>query len=279
MDQAMSVLDDLDRAAQRIETPCGDGHLVWRVWNATAGDPIVLLHGGNGSWRHWVRQIPHLAATRRVIAPDLPGLGESAMMPAPEDPPHAAQILLEGWRDAVGETRADLVGFSYGANVAGQVAARRGDALRSLTLVGAGSLGLARNAVPLEKVRNRHGEDRIAAHRFNLASLMIADPTRIDALALTIQEWNTVHARFRSRGFANAAMLKDALAKTTAPLTAIWGERDQIALGHLPKRCAALCEARPDAAITLIPDAGHWTAYEAPEAFNAALAEALRRAG
>jgi len=275
----MSLLDDLDSAARRIETPCGEGHLVWRVWNPTAADPIVLLHGGNGSWRHWVRQIPRLAATRRVIAPDLPGLGDSAMMPDPQDPPHAARMVLDGWHAAVGATRADLVGFSYGANVAGQVAARKGDALRSLTLVGAGSLGVARNAVPLEKVRDKRDAARIAAHRFNLASLMIADPARIDDLALAIQEWNTVHARFRSRGFANAALLQEALAKTTAPLTAIWGERDQIAFGHIPQRCAAVREARPDAAIALIPDAGHWTAYEAPDAFDAALDAALRRAG
>jgi pimeloyl-ACP methyl ester carboxylesterase len=275
----MTLLDDLDRAARRIETPCGDGRLVWRVWNAGAADPIVLLHGGNGSWRHWVRQIPTLAATRRVIAPDLPGLGESAMMPEPEDPPHAARILLDGWRDAVGAARADLVGFSYGSNVAGQVATRMGDALRSLTIVGAGSLGVARNAVPLEKVRDKQGAARIAAHRFNLASLMIADPARIDDLAIAIQDWNTVHARFRSRGFANAALLKEALARTSAPLTAIWGERDQIALGHIPQRCQAVRAARPDAAFALIPDAGHWTAYEAPEAFNAALEAALRRAG
>lgn len=279
MGRAMSLLDALDRAAFRIETRCGEGSLVWRIWNAAAGDPIVLLHGGNGSWRHWVRQIPRLAATRAVIAPDLPGLGDSAMMPDPQDPPHAARILLDGWAAAIGAARADLVGFSYGANVAGQVAARMGDALRSLTLVGAGSLGVARNAVPLEKVRDKQGEARIAAHRFNLASLMIADPARIDDLAIAIQEWNTVHARFRSRGFANAGLLKDALARTTVPVTAMWGERDQIALGHIPQRCEAVRAARPDAAITLIPDAGHWTAYEAPAAFGAALDAALRRAG
>jgi pimeloyl-ACP methyl ester carboxylesterase len=47
----------------------------------------------------------------------------------------------------------------------------------------------------------------------------------------------------------------------------------------MPQRSEAVRQARPDAAITLIPDAGHWTAHEAPEAFGAALEAALRRAG
>lgn len=65
----------------------------------------------------------------------------------------------------------------------------------------------------------------------------------------------------------------------TAPRTAIRGQRDQIAPGHMPQRSEAVREVRPAAAITLIPDAGHWTAHEAPEAFGAALEAALRRAG
>lgn len=275
----MRLIDELDRAATRLETPCGEGRLVWRVWNPAAGQPVVLLHGGNGSWRHWVRQIGPLAAARTVIAPDLPGLGESAMPPAPQDPPQVAHELLQGWERVVGQARADLVGFSFGASIAGCIAARPGPALRSLTIVGAGALGVARNPIALRKLRDREGADRLAAHRFNLAALMIADPARIDDLAIAIQEWNTRHARLRSRGFANTALLKEALARSTAPLTAIWGERDQIALGHLPLRCAAVSEARPDAAFAIIPGAGHWAAYEAPEAFAIALGQALRRAG
>lgn len=275
----MGLIDELDRAATRIETPCGEGRLVWRVWNPAAGRPIVLLHGGNGSWRHWVRQIGSLAAARTVIAPDLPGLGESAMPPDPQDPPQAARILLQGWERVVGAARADLVGFSFGASIAGCIAARLGAALRSLAIVGAGALGVARNPIELRKLRDKEGAERLAAHRFNLAALMIADPARIDDLAIGIQEWNTRHARLRSRGFANTALLKEALARSSAPLTAIWGERDQIALGNLPLRCAAVREARPDAAFAIIPGAGHWTAYEAPEAFGIALEQALRRAG
>lgn len=266
-----AILDELDSAVRRTTTPCGDGSMVWRIWNAEGGDPLVLFHGGSGSWRHWVRQIPRFAATRCVIVPDLPGLGDSAMPPEPHDPPHSARIAAAGLREVLGGRRCDLVGFSFGANVAGHVAAEPGAPIRSLMLVGAGSLGLARHPVPLEKVRDKAGAERIAAHRFNLESLMIADPAGIDDLALAIQERNTVLARFRSRGFANAAMLKQALARTAMPLLVMWGERDQVAVANIPGRIAAVREVRPDARVEVVPGAGHWTMYEAPEAFDAAL--------
>ena len=72
--QAASALQD---RAQVVHTPCGPGTLVWRVWGQ--GRPIVMLHGGSGSWNHWVRNIDALLASgRQVIAPDLPGFGDSA---------------------------------------------------------------------------------------------------------------------------------------------------------------------------------------------------------
>ncbi|WP_270938144.1 alpha/beta fold hydrolase [Falsiroseomonas oryzae] len=268
---SLAILEELDAAATRVETPCGAGSMVWRIWNPAGGSPLVLLHGGSGSWRHWIRQIPHYAARRCVIVPDLPGLGDSAMPDEPHDPPHAARIVAAGLPHVAGGHAVDLVGFSFGANLAGHAAAELGPAIRTLALLGAGSLGLARNAVPLEKIRDKQGAARVAAHRFNLNSLMIADAAKIDPLALEIQERNTVQARFRSRGFANATQLKAALARTAMPLAAIWGELDQVAVGHIPSRIAAVRESRPDAVAELIPGAGHWTMYEAPEAFHAAL--------
>ncbi|MGG5818308.1 alpha/beta fold hydrolase [Falsiroseomonas sp. HW251] len=274
----MRILDELDREAARVKTPCGDGAMVWRIWN-DGEVPLVMLHGGNGSWRHWVRQIERHRATRCLVAPDLPGLGESATPPEPHEPPHSARIVAEGLRRVLDGRRCDIVAFSFGAILSGSVAAEVGEAVRTLTVVGAGSLGVPRNPVPLEKIRDKQGEARIAAHRFNLKSLMIADPAAIDDLAVAIQEWNTVHARFRSRGFANATMLKDALARTRVPVTAIWGERDQIAVGHIEQRAAAVREVRPDARVEIVPRAGHWTMYEAPEAIDEALGRALAAAG
>ena len=48
------------------------------------GPPVVLLHGPAGNAAHWMRVIPALATTRRVIVPDLPGHGASIVDDAGE---------------------------------------------------------------------------------------------------------------------------------------------------------------------------------------------------
>jgi len=284
MNQAMTghteapeaLLDRLDKAAQRRETPCGDGTMVWRSWGE--GEPLVLFHGGSGSWRHWIRNIEPLSRHRMVVCPDLPGLGESAMPPVTDSPAPIAALVRQGLTVVLGEGRRfDLVGFSFGALLAGHLAAQAGAELRSVTLVGAGALGLPRPRTELLKVRDKQGEARIAAHRHNLATLMLADPAAIDDLALLIQEWNTAHGRFRSRGFAQGASLRDAIAEAKAPVALIYGERDAIAWPDLEARFAALRAVQPQAWTGVIPGAGHWVAYEAAEAFNAMLLDMLRR--
>ncbi len=50
-----AFLNRLDAAATRQETQLGTGRMVWRSWGS--GPALVLLHGGSGSWRHWVRNI------------------------------------------------------------------------------------------------------------------------------------------------------------------------------------------------------------------------------
>ncbi len=276
------LLARLAASARRIETPCGEGRMVWRLWGEPKGGtgpatPLVLLHGGSGSWRHWARNIEPLSRDRLVVCPDLPGLGDSDMPPPAESPAPVAAILRAGLADILGRGRYDLCGFSFGALLAGHLAAQADERLRSVTLVGAGALGLPRQITPLRKVRSETGEARLAAHRHNLATLMFADPACIDALALAIQEANTVAARFRSRGFASTTSLKDAIARARAPVALLYGERDAIAFPEIGRRFAALREVQPEAWTGLIPGAGHWVAYEAAESFNAMLGEMLAR--
>lgn len=270
----MSGIEDVAARAEVARTPCGDGEVVWRLWGQ--GTPLVLLHGGSGSWMHWLRNIPVLAERYRVMAPDTPGLGESAMPPGEGAPADAALPLREGLARILGERRRyHLCGFSFGANVGGHLAALEGGHVLSLTLVGAASLGLPRPPLELLKVRDKSGTERREANRENLARLMIHDPARIDNVALDIQEHNTQHARLRSRGYAPGDGLKRALGRVVAPLAGIWGEFDAVAMPDVRTRLDVLRGIDPGLMEAVIPGAGHWVAYEAAEDFNAALLRVL----
>jgi pimeloyl-ACP methyl ester carboxylesterase len=248
--------------------------MVWRSWGS--GKPLVLLHGGTGSWRHWARNVLSLAQTYQVLAPDLPGLGSSDMPPEPYTPQSVAAIVGGGIDALLGEAaRYDLAGFSFGALVSSQLALQHGARLHSLTVVGPNSLGMQRAPVQLEKVRSREGVDRVAANRTNLGRFMFADPSRIDDAAIAIQDWNTRHARLRSKGFAEASYIKDAVAVVPTRVNAIWGSNDVTAWPSIQARVDVLRAARPDADVRVIDGAGHWVAYEAADAFDAMLLEMI----
>ena len=101
--------------ARRHTTPCGDGQLVWHAWGREQDEPLVLLHGGSGSWTHWIRNVEALAAAaRRVVVPDLPGFGDSARPPGGQDADFVAPALATGLRELLGDAPVDVVGFSFG---------------------------------------------------------------------------------------------------------------------------------------------------------------------
>ena len=272
-----AIVDALARTARKVRTPCGDGAMVWRVWGA--GAPLVLFHGGSGSWTHWIRNIPELSRHYELWVADIPGLGDSAMPPKPWVPATIADVVVAGLGQQFPvSARLHFAGFSFGGQVAGLAATRMGDRIRSLTLIGVAALGLrADPREPFEKVRVGMSAAEIAAvYRQNLAVLMFADPANIDALAVHIQAENIKRARFRSRPFAPTDNLARALAEVSAPLKTIWGTRDIIARPSLEARLDILRRHHPELAVGLIEGAGHWVAYEAADRFNAAFLELLR---
>jgi pimeloyl-ACP methyl ester carboxylesterase len=270
-----AFLDRLEQSAARVETPCGDGVMVWRWWGD--GPVLVLLHGGAGSWRHWAHNIDDLSRDYRLVVPDLPGLGESAMLPEPQTAETVAAILADGIDRILGsDVTYDLVGFSFGGTAAGCLAARHGSRVRSLTLVCSGGVGPSASQVELLKVRHLEGEARVAAHRTNLNRLMIADPAKIDALALLIQDWNTRHSRLKTPDLSRSGALRTALEAVHVPVNGIWGGLDPPAAPRAQEREAALRALRPEVNFRMIEGAGHWVAYEAAEEFNATLREMLR---
>ena len=275
-----TILDRVQNQASRFETPCGDGKMVWHLWDLSGGTaPVVaLFHGGAGSWRHWIRSIPALVATYRVLVPDLPGLGESDFPPDADDAFAIAAIVADGIDAIVGAaTCFEVVGFSFGGTMAACVGALRGTRVRSVTIIGSSGVGAVGSAVKLEKVRHLEGQQRRDTHRINLNRLMIADPAKIDELAIRIQDWNTVRSRLRTPAISRSGAIMRAIDQLRSPLNGMWGEFDAPANPKGPERVATLRAHCPDADIRLIPKTGHWAAYESADTVNAILLEMLAR--
>ena len=275
MSRQSDIVADLEREAKAFRTPCGEGDLVWRRWGA--GEPVVLCHGGSGSWTHWIKTIPVLAQHCEVWAPDLPGLGDSAMPPRPWTPATSAEVLAAGLREIISADRpVHLVGFSFGAHVATLAAAQLNDRLADLTIIGSAALGLPWRDLELPKDRSSMTVvERRGVHRRTLEILMLADPAKIDELAIDLQMANVARARFRSREFAATDEIRTTLAHVTVPLKAIWGARDPLARPNVEACFDVLRLHHPELVTRTIPDAGHWVMYEAADLFNAGLLELL----
>ena len=272
-EETIAVVRGVAAEARRVETPCGDGHMVWHVWGD--GPPLALLHGGYGSWTHWVRNVLPLSQTFTVAAPDLPGLGESATPPEPHTAEGLANIVVEGLELVFPEfTGLHIAGFSFGGVLGGHVAALLGARVGALTIVGSNGLGLVRQPTELRRLPEGASEpEALAVARHNLAALMIADPAKIDELAVYIQAQNAPRGRVKSRRFSRADTLARALPLIKARVDGIWGERDATAYPHVDDRARALRNVQPDARFEVIPGAGHWVQYEAADKFNPLLAD------
>ena len=276
--QVLSVVDlqRLAAVAGRHDVPCGDGTMAWRSWGD--GPPVVLLHGGSGSWTHWARNIAALvAAGRQAWIPDLPGFGESARPPTGGDADALPEPVETALAALIGDAPVDLVGFSFGSMVAAFVAARRPERVRRLVLCGAPALGI-RPAEPLVLKAWGHlppGPELDAAHRENLARLMVARPESIDALALAIHAANLQRDRMRLRRLSRTDVLLRTLREVRCPVWGIWGSEDVLYRGAQDLIAPALSAAPGFRGLTLVPGAGHWVQFEDAPAFDRALAAAL----
>jgi len=269
--EAAAAVSVLNRAARKETSPCGSGAMVWRVWGT--GEPLLLFHGGSGSWTHWLRAIPVLSRHFELWVPDIPGLGSSAMPPEPLVPASIADVAAAGVERLLPQgARVRIAGFSFGGHVATLLAARLGERVRDLTLIGVAALGL--EAEPRQRFHKlRTGMtpvERAAVFHQNLGVLMFADPANIDALAIHLQAENVRRARFRSRPFAASDGLARALPAVRVPLKTIWGTRDIVARPGVETRLAVLRRHHPELEVRLIDGAGHWVMYEAADRFNAA---------
>lgn len=239
---------------------------------------VVLIHGAghdHSVWNLLARRLAHHGFA--VLAPDLPGHGRSA------GPALASVESLAAWvgrfLDAVGVTRANLIGHSMGSLIALQFAADQGARVDKLVLVG--SVAPMPVAKPLLDAAH---DDRDAAHAMiNLWSYSpgaqlgrSASPgLHLPNVNLRLMERQAPGVLAIDLGACNAyAGGLVAAARVSARTAMICGARDQMT----PPRAAkplhqALVNASGGARMITLDGAGHAIMAETPEA----LAHAVER--
>ncbi len=245
------------------------------------GPAVMLLHGFTGDHTTLDMLAERLAATNRVIVPDLGGHGRST---SPEsDDAHSVDAMV-GHVLALAHSldlgRFHLVGYSMGGRVALTAACDHGDRLESLVLIGA-SAGLVD---PAERKTRREADEALAAGLADdgleafvdrwMANPLFATQARLgpEFLAAARAQRLTGDAAALARSLRGAGTgvmtpLHDRLGDCTVPTTLVAGAHD----AKFVEIARTLAEAMPRAEPAIIEGAGHAAHLEQPDVVVAAI--------
>jgi 2-succinyl-6-hydroxy-2,4-cyclohexadiene-1-carboxylate synthase len=242
------------------------------MWPVATPDPIVLLHGFAGTGATWDGVRAALGPGAPIQTPDLRGHGAASAVRPVSFAGCVADVL------AAAPPRFVLGGYSQGGRVALHVALAAPERVSSLVLVST-TAGL---------------DDEAARAARRRADTALALRLQRDGLAPFVVEWTTqplfagdppeavaaqradiarctpdgLAAALRGIGTGEMEPLWDRLAGLTMPVQVLVGARDRKYV-RLAERLTALL---PDAALTVVPDAGHGLPREAPDAVARAIA-------
>jgi pimeloyl-ACP methyl ester carboxylesterase len=246
------------------------------------GPAVVLLHGPGEFAAKWLRVLPELVRTHRVIAPDLPAHGTSGVA--------GGQLDADGitaWVAALIERTCPsppvLVGHVLGGAIAARFAIRHGDRLRALVLVDTLGLGRFRPqprfamtlAAFLAHPSERSYDRFMRQCSFDLDALREEMGERWEPfLAYNLDRARSPNAKIAGRLLRELGMPRippDELAGITVPTTLIWGRNDRATR----LRIAEAASARYGWPLRVIDDCADDPARDRPDAFLAALRPTL----
>lgn len=242
---------------------------------AGTGENLLLVHGGTGSRKHWLRNTAALAEHYRVWAIDLPGFGESPDLPPGVTSEQYIDHVYEQLQILPFTQEPFLLGaFSFGSVVSSGVAIKFGERLKKMSLIGPAGYGIKR-AVPIDTRSMRSAgsspEAQNKVMRHNLKAIMLYYPESITDEMLAMHRVHIQETRFDSRPLSLSPLLLANLKQLSCPLQILWGEHDQYAHPKLDERMQLTQQALPAARLAKIARAGHWAQYENAEDTNRAM--------
>ncbi|CAN7341191.1 alpha/beta fold hydrolase [Acidovorax sp. Leaf78] len=258
---AMHTVHYLDSGTPQAPAPQGsrDGSM-----------PIVLLHGIFAEKDHWVDFARPLTGQYRVIAPDIPGFGESTRR---DDQPYdyaAHTQRLAAWLDAVGLERVHLAGNSMGGTIAALFAVQYPDRVASVAFIGAPHGIRSPQPSAMDRLIDA-GQRPLVAHDAAAFDAMMAlvfekrpflpypilQASEQDALRNAASNTRLWDAQLKDRYLLEQHL--DQLQRH--PTLALWGGSDRV---FDPSGLQRLQTLLPQAKAETLPGIGHLPMMEAP---------------
>lgn len=126
------------------------------------GPTLLLVHGFAADKDNWTRFARLLTSSYRVVALDLPGFGESSILPEQSYDVASQAARLEAFVKELGLERFHIAGNSMGGNIAGIYAADYPDRVLSLGLLATGGIAAPRPSEIHQRMHETGGKPLIA---------------------------------------------------------------------------------------------------------------------
>lgn len=234
------------------------------------GESVLLLHGIFAEKDHWVDFARNLTDHYHVVAPDLPGFGESGRH-ADQRYDYAAQTeRLRRFMDTLGIARAHIAGNSMGGTIAALFAIRYPERVASLAFIGAPHGIRSETASEMDK-RIDAGEAPLVARNAEefkaTLGLVFADPPFLPYPILKSAEQEAIagagsNRRIWDEQLKDRYLLQQHISKVAVPSLALWGAQDKV---FDVSGAQALKALLPGADLRILPGIGHLPMMEAPK--------------
>jgi pimeloyl-ACP methyl ester carboxylesterase len=267
-----------------------------QVLEGGQGEPVLLLHGGDGMAAQWEPLLSRLSSGFHIYAPDRPGCGLTDMFSYRDVPlrEHAINFVLTTM-DALGLKTANLVGNSMGGYFALVFALAHPERVERLVTVGepAGSSATIPPGNRLLAMRGLNGlmyatlmKPGDSATFEGFKRILVTHPDRLSQAYLdcctaaseipgTTESWLTLleDCHITSGRSTLTYSLRPELPKLSMPTLLIWGDKDSFGPPSLAQEMAQLM---PNSRVEVVPDAGHLAWLDQPETVAGLIVNFLR---
>ncbi len=263
---------DVERAAAKLtEKTVTVNGLDYCYLEGGDGEPLILVHGFGADKDHWTRVARYLTRHYRVIAPDLPGFGDSTQR-IDLDYSYAAQARrLHDFVSALDLPAVHMGGSSMGGGVAGAYATLFPEAVKSLWLVAPGNVVSPEDSDFFTVLKSGADNPLIPDSPETLATtldyLFHKKPFMPPAIVGMLSEQAAAEKGIREIIFhaliQEKEILNTQLGESEIPTLVLWGEQDRV----IDKSAAGvLCGALKKAVCVILSPAGHLPMIEQPSA-------------